>query len=94
MTKGLFMKICNLLVLTTLFAAVCCTDAKEKKGKAAADTTAQCVFMKEVCAEAVDFQKEYDAMPESDEKKEMLQVLSSYIEHCEKARKDCSKSVK
>jgi hypothetical protein len=50
--------------------------------------------MKEVCDAAKDFQKEYNAMPEGDEKNEMLQALNSYIIHCEKARKDCSKSVK
>jgi hypothetical protein len=92
--KGFFMKIRKLLVLTALFVAVCCVSAKEKKGVAAKDTTAQCVFMKEVCNEALDFQKIYDATPEGDEKKEMLEALNSYIIHCEKARKDCSKSVK
>jgi hypothetical protein len=50
--------------------------------------------MKEICDEALDFQSEYDSMPDGDEKKEMLQALNSYILHCEKARKDCSKSVK
>jgi len=92
--KGLFMKTYSLLVLTVLFAAVCDVSAKEKKGGTAKDTTDQCAFMKEVCDAANDFQKEYNAIPEGDEKKEMLQVLNSYIIHCEKARKDCSKSIK
>jgi len=88
------MKICNLLALTVLLAAVCGVSAKEKKGGTDKDTTAECAFMKEVCDAAKDFQKEYNAMPEGDEKKEMLPVLNSYVIHCEKARKDCSKSVK
>lgn len=55
--------------------------------------TDECVMKEEVCAEALDFQKQYDSMPE-EEQKDMVSVLNTYIEHCEKATINCEKSLK
>jgi hypothetical protein len=103
--KGFIMKICKFAVFCLAFLVICPISAKKSDKKetsttavltpvASVDTTDECILMKEVCDEALDFQNEYNAMPEGDEKKEMSQVLNSYIIHCEKARKDCSKSLK
>lgn len=64
--------------------------------KSAPDKTAQtdeCAFKDEICKEALDFQKEYDRMPE-EERKDMVSVLNTYIMHCEEAKKMCEKSNK
>jgi hypothetical protein len=47
----------------------------------------------------MELQHEYDAMPENDEeekqqKREMIQVLNGTIAKCEKARNECTKSVR
>ena len=55
--------------------------------------TDECILKEEVCAEALDFQKEYERMPE-EEQKDMVSVLNTYIEHCEEATKNCEKSLK
>ncbi len=53
--------------------------------------TDECKTKEEICAEAESFQKQYHALPE-EEKKDMLPVLNSYIEHCEQAQIQCNKS--
>jgi hypothetical protein len=55
--------------------------------------TDECILKEEVCAEALDFQKEYERMPE-EEQKDMASVLNTYIEHCEEATKNCEESIK
>jgi hypothetical protein len=88
------MKFTKFIVLCLILVVCSASAKKNEKLSRAKDSTNECIFMKEVCDEAADFQKEYDAMPEGDEKKEMVSVLNGYIIHCEKARKDCSKSMK
>ncbi len=58
-----------------------------------ADQTDECLMKDEVCAEALDFQKEYERLPE-EQQKEMTSVLSTYVTHCEEAIKMCEKSRK
>ncbi len=58
-----------------------------------ADQSDECLMKDEVCAEALDFQKEYDRLPK-EQQKEMVSVLSTYVTHCEEARKMCEKSMK
>ena len=58
-----------------------------------ADMTDECLMKEEVCAEALDFQKEYDRLPE-EQRKDMVSVLSTYVTHCEEATKRCEKSMK
>jgi len=65
----------------------------------AADTTDECIFMRNVCNYALELQDEVDAMTENDDderaqKREMLQVLNSSIAHCERARRECTRSVR
>jgi len=57
------------------------------------EQTDECTLKDEICAEAADFQKVYNTMPE-EEKKDMLPVLNSYIQHCQEAQKRCEKSNK
>jgi len=57
------------------------------------EKTDECAFSEEVCREAEAFQQEFDShTPE--EQKELVTVLNSYIEHCNTARKACSKSMR
>ncbi|MDR0303838.1 MAG: hypothetical protein LBH98_03585 [Chitinispirillales bacterium] len=104
------MKFNKSAVLCFAFLIICSISAKKNEKKESSsemttsikttsaplnpDSTDECILMKEICDAAVDFQREYNAMPDGDEKKEMVQVLNGYILHCEKARKDCSKSLK
>lgn len=67
------------------------TTVKSTSGKTI--QTDECALKEEVCAEALDFQKEYDKMPE-EEKEDMISVLNTYIEHCEEAKKNCENSLK
>ncbi len=55
---------------------------------ARAPDTDECRQMKEVCDQALQFQAQYETLPE-DEKKDMVSVLNTYIEHCEKATVAC-----
>jgi hypothetical protein len=55
--------------------------------------TDECRLRDEVCAEALDFQREYDRMPE-EEQKDMKSVATTYAEHCEEAMLRCKKSLK
>lgn len=53
----------------------------------------ECAMEKEVCDDALDFQREYNRMP-AEQRKEMNSVLNSYIEHCERAKESCDESLK
>lgn len=53
----------------------------------------ECGMEKEICSDALDFQKEYNRMT-ADQQKELTSVLSSYIEQCAQAKKACDKSLK
>ncbi len=55
--------------------------------------TDECAMKDEICSEARDFQKEYNRMPE-EEQKDMIPVLNTYILHCEEAKKKCEESMK
>lgn len=55
--------------------------------------TEECRMQNEICQEALDFQREYERMPQ-EEREEMNSVLNTYIEHCEKAKKACEESLK
>lgn len=55
--------------------------------------TDECIMKDEICTEALDFQKEYNRMPD-DKKEEMISILNTYITHCEESTKACRKSMK
>ena len=61
--------------------------------KSSSEKTDECIMKDEICAEALDFQKEYNRMPE-EEQKDLISVLSTYIKHCEEATKKCEESIK
>lgn len=84
------MKFGKLAVLFLSFTLVCSVSAK--KGTLS-DTTDECIMAKEICDYAWEMQKEYEAMPDST-KKEFLDALNSSVFQCEKAKKECAKSVK
>ncbi|MCL2845298.1 MAG: hypothetical protein FWE23_07595 [Chitinivibrionia bacterium] len=96
------MKFAKLTVLFLLFVFACSAFAGSRRNQpegTIADTTAECVFMREVCAYAWDLQREVEAMTENDEdertqKREMMQVLNSSIMRCENARRECTRSVR
>lgn len=92
------MKYTKLAVLLLISAMVCSVFAAKKVGTLA-DTTDECLMAKEICDYAFELQKEYDYMPDStaelkQQKKEMIEALNSSIFQCEKAKKECAKSVK
>ena len=64
-----------------------------KTGSETSALTDECLMKEEVCAEAREFQKVYERLPE-EEKEDMISVLNTYIMHCEEAMKSCEKSEK
>lgn len=76
-----------------IILAGCTPKTTVKSGSDKTPQTDECVLKEEVCAEALDFQKQYEKMPE-EEQKDMISVLNTYIEHCEEATKNCEKSLK
>jgi prophage DNA circulation protein len=82
-----------------IFALVCSVSAAKKKGGTVADTTSACIMAKEICDYAWEMQKEYETMPDSttelkQQKKEFIEALNSSVFQCERAKKECAKSVK
>lgn len=57
------------------------------------DKSDECAMEKEICDDALDFQKEYNRMP-AEQQEELKSVLSSYVEQCADAQKACKKSLK
>lgn len=57
------------------------------------DKSNECAMEKEICDDALDFQKEYNRMP-AEQQEELKSVLSSYVEQCADAQKACEKSLK
>lgn len=57
------------------------------------DKSDECAMEKEICDDALDFQKEYNRMP-AEQQEELKSVLSSYVEQCADAQKACEKSLK
>ena len=100
------MKIRGLIVLCLIFMLVCALSAQKNRGKEdaekpftltaveQADSTDECILMKEICDAAMDFQNEYREITDKELKKEMVKVLNSYVNDCERARKNCSRSMK
>ncbi|ERP30961.1 hypothetical protein [Chitinivibrio alkaliphilus] len=56
------------------------------------DTTDICLYMDRICREAEEFQREFNRMPE-EQQKDLYPVLQSRIEHCERAINKCYKSI-
>ena len=80
---ALIVTACNSKTITT--TTLSNSDSKE--------LTAECDMQKDICKDAYDFQKEYNKMPDK-EQRDMKAVLNSYIEHCENAKVACEKSNK
>lgn len=98
MKKPLIFFIAGLYVccISTLSCTSTLTIKPTVKSRGQTQTTPltdECAMQEEVCQEALDFQKEYDRMPE-EEQKDMASVLNTYIEHCENAKIACEKSKK
>lgn len=53
--------------------------------------TYQCTYMKEICDEAREYERTYNAMS-SEEKKEFENILNAYRNQCNNALKMCKKS--
>ena len=78
-------------VLLTIFLACNPKTVKLSSNSNSEQLTPECQMQKEVCEEALDFQKEYNRLPEK-EQKDMKAVLNSYVEHCEDSKAACEKS--
>ncbi len=83
------------ILIGTAALLICCNSKTTTVGKTAdaGEKTDECLLKEEVCAEALDFQKEYERMSE-EAQKDMVSVLSTYVTHCEEAKKRCEKSKK
>jgi len=53
--------------------------------------THHCQFMKEICKEAEDFQRQFQSM-DADEKQDARVILNAYIQQCSDAQAMCQKS--
>ena len=89
MKKYLLYPITILCMVTALVLPSC----NPKTTTVTAEQTDECALMEEICAEALDFQKEYERLPD-EEKKDMASVMETYRKHCEEATKNCEKSKK
>lgn len=90
-----FRKFQYLCIASALLLVIDCASKKTSTGTIQSGnqiTSAdECTTMEEICAEALDFQKEYERLPE-EEQEDMASVLTTYVIHCEDARKRCNKS--
>lgn len=89
MNKYLFFPI---LVLSVV-AGVTLHSCNPKTTKSTTEQSDECLLKEEICTEALDFQREYERLPD-EEKKDMASVMETYREHCEDATKKCEKSKK
>lgn len=94
MIKSLLFNFSLSIIVIVIMLLLCSpkTTIKNSSDKTA-EKTDECIMRDEICAEALDFQKEYNRMPE-EEQKDLISVLSTYIKHCEEATKKCEKSLK
>ena len=94
MIKRLLFNFSLSIVIIGIMLLLCSpkTTTKSSSDKTA-EKTDECIMKDEICEEALDFQKEYNRMPE-EEQKDLISVLSTYIKHCEEATKKCEKSLK
>jgi hypothetical protein len=53
--------------------------------------TDECQLQDEICTEALNFQREFDRMPE-EERRDFIPVLNSFEQQCREARRNCEKS--
>ena len=93
MKKNLSLSFILLIVGVGILLTGCNPKTSIKSTSHKTPQTDECLLKEEVCAEALDFQKQYDRMPE-EEQKDMISVLNTYIEHCEEATKNCEQSLK
>ena len=93
MKKSLSLSFITLIVGIGILLTGCHPKTSIKSTSDKSPQTDECILKEEVCAEALDFQKQYERMPE-EEQKDMVSVLNTYIEHCEEATKNCEKSLK
>ena len=84
------MKLPAFLAIVLLFCQCSHRSATQNK-TAETDAEAECLMMEEICGQAENFQKQFDALPD-EEKSDMISVLNTYVEHCEKAREQCGKN--
>jgi len=91
----------KLTVLFLVFVLICTVGASRRRGGSGtlSDSTDECTFAKEVCDYAWEMQQEFDAMPDTtdelrEERRNFMNALNSVISHCERARRECQRSVR
>ena len=89
----LFTFLLSIIVIGTMLLSCSPKTAVKSSPDKTDEKTDECRMKDEICAEALDFQKEYNRMPE-EEQKDMVSVLNTYINHCEEATKKCEESLK
>ncbi|MFW5784557.1 MAG: hypothetical protein ACOCW1_00105 [Chitinispirillaceae bacterium] len=85
------MKISKLLGIVSTIAFIGCAPKTTYINLSDLPDTYQCNYMKEICKEAEDFQRQYSKMSE-EEKKESKTILNTYIDQCANAQDLCTKS--
>lgn len=70
-----------------------CSGSSSFVNTATLPDTYQCSYMKDVCKEADEFERKYEAMT-PEEKKEFKTLLYTYRNQCNTALEDCKKSAK
>ncbi len=93
MKRGVSISTIFVYILLGIFLSSCNVKTTTISTQNSADKTDECILKDEICSEALDFQKEYERLPD-DEKKDMANVLETYVQHCEEAKKKCEKSKK
>ena len=94
MNKSLLFNFSKSIIVIGIMLLSCSpkTTIKSSSNKTG-ENTDECAMKDEICAEAFDFQKEYNEMPK-EEQKDMISVLNTYIKHCEESTEKCKKSLK
>lgn len=90
----------KLAVLFLILLLVCTASANRRRdaGTLTGDTD-ECITGKEICDYAWEMQREYDAMPDStselrEQKRAFLNALNTSRVQCERAKKECARSIK
>jgi hypothetical protein len=74
-----------------ILALLQCAPRRGAASPAEERETDECRLMKEVCEQAYEFQKQFEAMPEEG-RRDYVPVLNTYTQHCEDARESCRRS--
>jgi|GEM_PF-5307389 len=81
------------VLLCALVTCLHCGPHHKVRVSPPAAKTEKCLLMEDVCGQAMEFRKQYDALPE-EERTDYTAVLNTFIKHCENAKKACAASAR